>query len=142
MRVSSWSSPEADGVLAADELLFRLDADVEIIEEQIVVGAIPAVPAAQDVGMRGDLRRGARPAQEEHKVPVCGRRIGDGKAVLVSIAFLARRDGLWGRFLTCGGLFNPPGALVRARPGLGESPTPFAVMPRYEKIARKRRWAS
>ncbi len=48
---------EADGVFAAEELLFRVDADVEMIEEQIVVGAIRAVFAAEDVGVRGGRRR-------------------------------------------------------------------------------------
>ena len=44
--------PEADAVLAGDELLLGIDADVEVIGEQIVVGAIPPVFAAQDVGAR------------------------------------------------------------------------------------------
>ena len=43
---------EADRVLAAEELLVRIDADVEVVGEQIVVGAIAAVLAAQDVGAR------------------------------------------------------------------------------------------
>src|ERR1039457_3196799 len=55
---------EAEGVLAADELLFRVDADVEMVEEQIVVGAMRPVLAAEDVGVRGSLRRGARRAQK------------------------------------------------------------------------------
>src|ERR1019366_10235177 len=54
---------EADGVLAADELLLGIDADVEMVEEQVVVGAIRPVLAAQDVGVRGGLRR-ARPAKK------------------------------------------------------------------------------
>ena len=62
--------PEADGVLAADELLFGIDADVEMVEEQVVVGAIRPVLAAQDVGMRGGLRRGARPAKENADRPL------------------------------------------------------------------------
>ena len=43
---------EADGVLAADELFLRVDADVEMVEEQIVVGAIGSVGAAQEIGVR------------------------------------------------------------------------------------------
>lgn len=45
--------PEADGVLAADGFLFRIDADVEMIEEEIIVSAIAAILAPQDVGARG-----------------------------------------------------------------------------------------
>ena len=37
---------EANGVLSADELLLRLDADVEMVIEEVVVGAIaPIFPA-------------------------------------------------------------------------------------------------
>jgi len=43
MRVSSFQHPEADGVPAAQELLRRIDADVEVIGEQVVVGAVAAV---------------------------------------------------------------------------------------------------
>src|SRR6266550_1992799 len=39
--------PEADGVLAADELPRGIDADVEVIGEQVVVGAVLPVLAAQ-----------------------------------------------------------------------------------------------
>ena len=52
MRVSSCEHPEADRVLAGDRLLVRIDADVEVVEEQIVVGAVAPVLAAQDVGAR------------------------------------------------------------------------------------------
>ncbi len=51
---------EADGDLSADELLLRVDADIQMIEEQIVVGAIRAVLAAQDVGMSGSGRLSRR----------------------------------------------------------------------------------
>ena len=44
---------EADGVLPGDHLLFRVDAHVQMVEEQIVVGAIPAVFATEDIGLRG-----------------------------------------------------------------------------------------
>src|SRR5688572_11443757 len=44
---------EADAVDARDALSLRIDADVEMIEKQIVVGAIASVTAAQDVGARG-----------------------------------------------------------------------------------------
>ena len=40
---------EADGVRSADEFLVRIDAEVEMVEEQIVVGAIGAVRAAEKV---------------------------------------------------------------------------------------------
>ena len=41
---------EADGVLAADPLLLGIDPDVEVVIQQVVVGAIAAVFAAQNVG--------------------------------------------------------------------------------------------
>ena len=41
--------PEADGVPAADPLLLGIDADVEVVVQQIVVGAIAAVFAAQEL---------------------------------------------------------------------------------------------
>ena len=40
---------EPDGVFAADELLFRIYADVEMVEEQIIVGAIGPISAAQNI---------------------------------------------------------------------------------------------
>ena len=43
---------ETNGVLAADRFLFRIDAHVEMVVKQIVVGAIPAIFAAQNVGLR------------------------------------------------------------------------------------------
>ena len=49
--------PEADGVLAANRLLLGIDADVEVVEEQIVVGAVGTPGAAQDVGPGGLSRR-------------------------------------------------------------------------------------
>ena len=48
---------EADGVFAADEFLFRIDANIEMVVEQIVISAIGAVCAAQDVGARCPVRR-------------------------------------------------------------------------------------
>lgn len=47
---------EADGVLAADEFFVGIDADVQVVVEQIVVGAIRAVSAAEDVGLGGNMR--------------------------------------------------------------------------------------
>ena len=41
---------EADGVLAADEFLVRIDTNVEVVVQQIVVRSMLAVCAAQDVG--------------------------------------------------------------------------------------------
>src|SRR5580658_10411793 len=46
---------EANGVLPADEFLFGVDADVQMVVEQIVVSAIWTVSSAQNVGTR---RRG------------------------------------------------------------------------------------
>ncbi len=43
---------EADGVCSADELLVGIDAEIEMVEEQIVVGAIGAVRAAEKVTAR------------------------------------------------------------------------------------------
>ncbi len=42
---------EADGVLAANKFLLRVDANVEMIEKQIIISAIPAVFTAQDIGV-------------------------------------------------------------------------------------------
>ena len=44
--------PEADGVLPANELPHRIEADVEMIEEQIVVRTVAAVLPTQDVRTR------------------------------------------------------------------------------------------
>src|SRR5262245_65457803 len=54
---------EANGVLAAEGLLFRIDAHVEVVVEQIVVGAMPAILAAQEVR----LRRGGRRLRMAHR---------------------------------------------------------------------------
>ena len=51
--------PETDGVLSTQELLLRIHAHIEVVREQIVVSAIPAVLATQDVGVRRRLRGGA-----------------------------------------------------------------------------------
>ena len=56
MRESSWSIAKADGVLAADGLLSGIDAHVEVVVEQIVVGAERTISAAQHVGAVGHLR--------------------------------------------------------------------------------------
>ena len=47
---------EADGVFPADELLFRVDANVEMVIEEVVVGAKRAVGAAQHIVARRDGR--------------------------------------------------------------------------------------
>jgi len=57
---------EANGVLAADKFFFRIDADIEVIEEQIVVGAVWSVLTAQDVGMGGSGRLPRRLRQQWH----------------------------------------------------------------------------
>lgn len=41
---------------AAEELLFGINADVEVVGKQVVVGASRAVFAAQDVGAGRGLR--------------------------------------------------------------------------------------
>lgn len=43
---------EADRVLAADELLFGIDADIEVVIKQIVVGTIRPISTAQNIGVR------------------------------------------------------------------------------------------
>jgi hypothetical protein len=43
---------EADRVLAADKLLLRIDANIKMVKKQIVVGPVPPVLPAQDVGVR------------------------------------------------------------------------------------------
>ena len=42
---------ETNCVLSANKLLDGIDANVEVIEQQIVIGTIAAVLSAQDVGM-------------------------------------------------------------------------------------------
>src|SRR5258708_5089962 len=42
---------EPDRVPATDKLLLRIDANIEIIEEQIIVGTIAAILTAEDVGV-------------------------------------------------------------------------------------------
>lgn len=51
---------KADGVFAGDELLVRVDADAEVVVEEVVVGAIGAVGSAEDVGVGGCARVGLR----------------------------------------------------------------------------------
>src|SRR5258705_375661 len=43
---------EPDRVHPSDKLLLRIDADIEIVVEQIIVGAIAAILATQEVGVR------------------------------------------------------------------------------------------
>jgi hypothetical protein len=43
---------EANRILPADEFLLGIDADIQMIEKQIVVGPILTVRAAQDVSTR------------------------------------------------------------------------------------------
>ena len=61
MRVSSCSILNRIVFLPADQLLVGIDPDVEVVVEQVVVGAVPAVFAAQDARARG-RRLGGRPA--------------------------------------------------------------------------------
>ena len=63
---------EADGVLAADELLVGIDANVKVVVEQVVVGAEGSVCAAQHIGARGD-----------GSADIVARRAGKGCADLV-----------------------------------------------------------
>ncbi len=42
-----------DGVFAGDELLFGVDADVEVVVEEVVIGAVGAPGSAEDVGVSG-----------------------------------------------------------------------------------------
>jgi hypothetical protein len=39
--------PESDSVLSANEFLFRIDTDIEMVIEQIVVRAIPSIFTAE-----------------------------------------------------------------------------------------------
>ena len=48
---------EADGIFTADEFLFGIDADVQMVGEKIIIGAIGAVFAAKEIGARGRCRR-------------------------------------------------------------------------------------
>ena len=60
MRVPSFEHLEADRVRSADELLVGIDAEIEVVEEQIVVGAIRSIGAAQQIGVGWLLSRGRR----------------------------------------------------------------------------------
>jgi hypothetical protein len=61
---------EPNRVLAADEFLVRVYADVEVIGEQIVIRPPRAVFTAQEVGARGPLRGGRlRRHQEGEQEP-------------------------------------------------------------------------
>jgi hypothetical protein len=44
--------PEADCVLALQELFVRVDPHIEVIKQQVVVGAIGSIRAAQNVSVR------------------------------------------------------------------------------------------
>ena len=46
--------PETDGVFAADEFLFGIDADVQVVIKQVVIGAEGPVSAAQHIQARGN----------------------------------------------------------------------------------------
>jgi hypothetical protein len=56
--------PEADAVLALEKLPFRVDADIEVVKEQVVVGAVRPVATAQNVGPR---RRAGGECAERHE---------------------------------------------------------------------------
>ena len=60
MRVSSLSILKRTVFLPAIELLVGIDANVELVVQQVVVGAIAAVLAAQDVGARRRAQRRRR----------------------------------------------------------------------------------
>ena len=65
---------EADGVLAAEEFLLRVDANIEVVEEQIVIGAIGSVLAAQDIGVGGDADGWRRAGRREAAGHTPGKR--------------------------------------------------------------------
>jgi hypothetical protein len=50
--------PEANGVFALKIFFVRVDTDIEVVEEQIIVGAIGPVSAAQYISSRGSVCRG------------------------------------------------------------------------------------
>ena len=60
---------EADGVFSPEELLLRVDADIEVVKQQIIIGAIGSVGAAQNVAL---CRRGrSRPRCGYHGCGQC-----------------------------------------------------------------------
>ena len=72
---------ERDRVLPADELLVRLDPDVEVIRQQVVVRAELAVFAAEDVAARRRGGRRRRPAALRRLRGSAGRERGkDGES--------------------------------------------------------------
>jgi hypothetical protein len=46
-------------------LFVRVDTDIQVIEQQVIVGAIGSVGAAQYVGSGGSVRRGDQQCDKE-----------------------------------------------------------------------------
>ena len=44
--------PETDGVFALKELLLRVDANIQVVKQQVVIGPIGPIGAAQDIAPR------------------------------------------------------------------------------------------
>lgn len=49
--------PDPHSILAAEELFYRINSHVQVVIEQIVVGTVRTVVAAQIVGLAKDQRR-------------------------------------------------------------------------------------
>jgi len=74
--------PKTNSILAADCLLLRIDADVQVVIKQLVVGAIGPIASAQHLRARG-------------------RRRGRGKACVTRLCRWLLRGGMCGN--GCGG---------------------------------------
>jgi hypothetical protein len=59
--------PEAHGVLALNEFFVRIDANVEVVKEQVVVGAIGTVRPAQNIAMCSSSRAKHGRSHEQHR---------------------------------------------------------------------------
>ena len=74
--------PEADRVLALKKLLLWIDTNIEVVKEQVVVGAIGPIRTPQDVAPRRPAR--AKPGrgyyqhhQQRCSVPATARNVPD-----------------------------------------------------------------
>ena len=67
--------PEADRVPAADELPIGIDANVEVVGQEVVVGAVAAVLASQNVGA-GRCRRRLRGLRRREQRDAAGGQDG------------------------------------------------------------------
>jgi hypothetical protein len=80
---------EADGVDAREEFLFGVDADIEVVVEEVVVGAVAAVFAAEDARPVRGLSRHSEGAGGEKEEDTHEDRITEGRRVGQDIVLVA-----------------------------------------------------